>query len=127
MITQDKSRRKVSGGRYKKQIKKLRNKGSLPTHTKVGEQHFVSVRTRGGSGKFRLLQADIANVFDPVSKKYLKAKIETVIESPANRHYVRRNVITKGTIVRTDKGDARVLNRPGQESIINAILVKKSS
>lgn len=127
MITQDKSRRKVSGGRYKKQIKKLRNKGNLPTHTKVGKQHFVLVRKRGGSEKFRLLQADIANVFDPVSKKYLKAKIETVIESPANRHYVRRNVITKGTIIRTDKGDAKVLNRPGQENIINAILVKKIS
>ena len=124
---QDKSKRKISGGRYKKQIKKLRNKGSLPIYTKVGKEKIVVSRVKGGNKKFRLLNIDIANVFDPESKKYSKAKIESVVDSPANRHYIRRNIITKGTIIKTDKGNAKVLNRPGQESIINAILIKKTS
>lgn len=124
---QDKSRRKKSGGRYKKQIKKMRNKGNLPIHTKIGKEKVVTSRVKGGNKKFRLLNINMANVFDPVSKKYSKAKVESVVDSPANRHYIRRNIVTKGTIIKTDKGNAKVLNRPGQERVINAILIKKSS
>lgn len=125
MIIQNKSKRKPTGGRYKKQIKKIRNIGNHPTHTKVGKQKEKLVRIRGGTFKYRLLNAEIANVFDPVTRKYSKAKIETVVESPANRHYVRRNIITRGTVIKTDKGGARVTNRPGQEKVINAVLIKK--
>lgn len=127
MIIQDKSKRKISGGRYKKQIKKLRNKGNLPIHTKIGKQKVTKIRVKGGNKKFRLLNVDTANVFDSNTKKYMKARIESVVDNPANRHYIRRNIITKGTIIKTDKGDAKVINRPGQESIINAILIKKTS
>lgn len=127
MIIQDKSKKKKSGGRYKKQIKKIKNKGNLPTYTKIGKQKIVKIRVKGGNKKFRLLNTDTANIFDPDTKKYNKAKIESVVDSPANRHYIRRNIVTKGTIIKTDKGNAKVLNRPGQEKVINAILIKKSS
>lgn len=127
MIVQKRSRRKKSGGRYKKQIKKLRNKGNLPSFTKVGKKKIKKVRTRGGNIKLKLLNIDTANVYDPKTKKCFKARIESVLENPANRHYIRRNIITKGAIIKTDRGEARVLNRPGQESIINAILIKTSS
>ena len=53
----------------------------------------------------------------------MKAKIEIVTANPANRHYVRRNIMTKGTIIKTDKGDARVTSRPGQDGVINAVLI----
>ena len=125
MIIQDRSKRKLSGGRYKRQIKKIRNQGNQPTHTKVGEQKTKEIRVRGGNIKYRLLNSNIANVYDPETKTYSKAKIETVVDNPANRHYIRRNIITKGAKIKTDKGEAIVLNRPGQEKIINAILVKK--
>ncbi|MBS3163365.1 30S ribosomal protein S8e, partial [Candidatus Woesearchaeota archaeon] len=51
------------------------------------------------------------------------AKIKTILENPANRHYVRRNIITKGSVIDTDLGKARVTNKPGQEGAINAILI----
>jgi len=38
---------------------------------------------------------------------------------------VRRNIITKGAILQTDLGKVRVTNRPGQEGVINGILVEK--
>jgi len=48
-----------------------------------------------------------------------------VVSSEANRHFVRRNIITKGAIVRTEAGDAKITSRPGQEGAINAVLIKK--
>jgi len=58
------------------------------------------------------------------TKKYSKVKIKNVVENPANRHFVRRNILTKGTVVDTDKGKAKITNRPGQEGSINAVLVE---
>ena len=49
--------------------------------------------------------------------------LKTVLENPANRHYVRRNIITKGTIVDTEKGKAIITSKPGQEGCINAKLL----
>ena len=55
--------------------------------------------------------------------KIEKLKITAVVENPANRHFVRRNIITKGTVIETEKGKARITSRPGQEGVINAILI----
>ncbi|MBW3022802.1 30S ribosomal protein S8e, partial [Candidatus Woesearchaeota archaeon] len=55
---------------------------------------------------------------------YTKAKIKTVADSPANKHYVRRNIITKGAIVETDKGKAKITSRPGQDGTVNAVLIQ---
>ena len=59
-----------------------------------------------------------------VTKKYSKLKILNIIDNKANRHFVRRNIITKGAIIKTEKGNARVNSRPGQEGSINAVLVE---
>ena len=67
----------------------------------------------------------MANIADSKTNKFTKAKIETVLESPANRHFTRRNILVKGTIIQTDKGKARVTSRPGQDGVINAILIKE--
>lgn len=124
-IYKHRSKRKVSGGRYKAAYKKkLRETGRLPTLTKISKEKKKNLRGRGGSQKTILLSSDIANILDPKTKKYSKAKIESVVENPANRHFARRSIITKGTIVKTDKGNARITSRPGQEGTVNAILVK---
>jgi len=47
-----------------------------------------------------------------------------VLENPANRHFVRRNILTKGTIIETVKGKAKITGRPGQEGMVNAVLIK---
>ena len=57
-------------------------------------------------------------------KKYKRVKIETVIDNPANRNFIRRNILTKGTIVKTELGKARITNRPGQEAHVNAVLIQ---
>ena len=125
VITQRKSRRKPTGGRFQKsgRAKRRFEKGSAPMLTKLGTVKTRNVRTLGGARKERLLRSDVANVYDPKTKKYSKAKIKTILENEANRHYVRRNIMTKGTVIDTDKGKAKITSRPGQEGTINAVLV----
>ena len=125
-ITQFRARRKASGGRYIDfRKKRLRDAGRLPTLTNIGKRKLLTVRSMGGKIKNAVLDAEVANVYDPKAKKHMIAKIEIVVANPANRHYVRRNIITKGTIIKTDKGEARVTSRPGQEGTINAVLISK--
>ena len=57
--------------------------------------------------------------------KFKKVKVLTVKENPANRHFVRMNIITKGAIVETDDGLARVTSRPTRDGMVNAVLVAK--
>jgi small subunit ribosomal protein S8e len=62
---------------------------------------------------------------DPATNRVIKSKIKTVKENPANPHYVRMNIITKGAVIETDAGLARVTSRPGQHGVVNAVLIKK--
>src|SRR3989344_4123440 len=122
-ISQFRSKRKITSGRYKKLAKKLHHKGSPPALTKLDELNIKSQRTRGGHIKFRIHSHNIANVFNPKTKKYEKLKIITITENPANRHFVRRNIMTKGALIKTEKGIAKITSRPGQEGTINAVLI----
>jgi len=125
MITQARPKRKSSGARYHDhRKKKFYDAGSMPTLTKIGKTKIKTARVKGGILKVRVLLNDDANVYDPKTKKYEKVKIKTVVENPANRHFIRRNIITKGAVIDTDKGKARVTSRPGQEGTINAVLIK---
>ncbi len=83
-------------------------------------------RKHGGNEKARLLAVKQANVSD-ASGKATKVEILRVIKNPANVDYDRRGVITKGTIIQTPLGTARVTSRPGQDGIVNAILVPKET
>ncbi|MEM0231398.1 MAG: 30S ribosomal protein S8e [Candidatus Woesearchaeota archaeon] len=125
-IRQARPKRKLTGRRYVDYRKKrLSELGRAPALTKVDEeQKVVSIRGRGKNYKYKLLRASTANVLDPKTKKYSKVKIKTVIESPANIYYVRRNIIVRGTVIETELGKARVTSRPGQDGIINAVLIK---
>jgi small subunit ribosomal protein S8e len=124
-VNQRESKRKPSGGLLKRihRRKTKANLGRAPSHTKVGEIRLEMARIRNGSLKTRLHQSNIANLLDPKTKKYTKAKITSVADNPASRHFVRQNVITKGAIIETEKGKARVTSRPGQHGAINAVLV----
>ncbi|MEM2121441.1 MAG: 30S ribosomal protein S8e [Candidatus Woesearchaeota archaeon] len=124
-ISQFRSRKKPSGGTYKQLRKKRKmDLGREPAYTKVGPQKIKPIRTRGGNLKLRMLNAAYANVLDE-NKKCQKVKIRTVLETPANRHYARRNIITKGTIIDTEIGKAKVTSRPGQDGTVNAILIER--
>jgi small subunit ribosomal protein S8e len=124
MITQSRPKRKISGGRYKNcNAKKLYHKGNLPTLSKLGEVKNKTEIARGNNVKVKVISTNVANVYDSKQKKYIKAKIKTITECPANRHYVRRNIMTKGAIIDTDLGKAKITSRPGQSGVINAILM----
>ena len=70
-----------------------------------------------------MLEAEKANVIGADGKGKV-VKILSVKENSANIHFVRMNVITKGAIIETEAGLAKVTSRPGQDGIINAKLIK---
>ena len=121
----DQHKRKDSGGRKIANRKKRRyEKGFFPAETALGKQKSRIIRKHGGNEKIRLLSVNQANISD-ASGKTTKVEIVRVIKNPANVDYDRRGVITKGTIIATSLGTARITSRPGQDGIVNAIIVAK--
>ena len=119
------SRRKTTGGRIRFARKKRKYELGRPFgETKTGSIKKKTIRTRGGNKKIRLLQVEYANIVDPKTNTSTRVSIDDITGNPANRNYARRKMITKGAIIKTPKGSARVTSRPGQEGIVNAILVE---
>ena len=112
-LSQHKSKRSSTGAKYLDHRKKTKaESGKLPTLTKIGKFKLKIERTLGGNEKTRLMTVDDVNLLvDKKAKKFVKTKITEVSENPANRHYTRRNIITKGTIIATEKGKAIVTSR----------------
>ena len=125
VIWQAKRKRKVSGSKYKKfRDKRKRELGRNPTNTKVSEKmKVVKIRTQGANEKLRILRTNVVNVLDPKTKKYQKISIKKILENQANRHFARRGIVTKGAVIETEIGKAKVTNKPGQEGTINAVLI----
>ncbi|AAY80134.1 30S ribosomal protein S8e [Sulfolobus acidocaldarius] len=119
--------RKITGGQKgKNRDKRKYELGSPPTETKISDKDIKEKdRVAGGNFKLRLRYASYANVYDPQSKTAKKVKIISVLESPANREYARRGIIVKGTLIQTELGKAKVTSRPGQDGIINALLLRE--
>ncbi len=123
--------KKPSGGK-KRRHQKVKRKywmGRFPTETRLGtgaREVRRLIRVRGGNYKVRLKVALYANVVDPETRRAFKVRILRVLETPSNPHYARRGIITKGTIIETELGKARVTSRPGQDGVLNAVLVEKS-
>ncbi|MFP4189818.1 MAG: 30S ribosomal protein S8e [Candidatus Woesearchaeota archaeon] len=125
VVSHYKSKRAPSGAMYKKaRGRRLAELGRTPSLTRIGEQKTKVVRTRGGNTKKRLLSGDTANVYNPKSKKHEIIKILNVVESPADINYVRRNIMVKGTILQTENGKAKITNSPGQDGMINAVMLE---
>ena len=123
----DLHKRKRSGGRRKVfRGKRAYEMGSDPSETVLGEPRIVPKRGRGGLIKLSALATKFANVTDPSTGKTEKTEIKGVVRNPANVDYQRRGVITKGAILETPLGQARVTSRPGQHGVVNAILVQKT-
>jgi len=122
------SKRKPTGGKYHHaKPKKKMHVGRAPALTRVADKTKVrKVKALGNTSKLRTLSASECNVYDAKKKKTIKAKIEDVMLNPANRHYVRMDVITHGAILKTDLGFVKVTNRPGQEGIVNGVFTEYS-
>ncbi len=123
-IVQRRSKRKVSGGLYQGSRKKRKYElGREPAYTKVGEKSISSIKKKGGKIKTFLLSCNSVNLVDK-SGKHSKAQIKTIVENSSNRNFVRRNILTKGAIVDTDKGKAKITSRPGQGNSLDAVLIE---
>lgn len=116
--------RKNTGGKIQIARKKRKYElGRDATHTRIGEESTRIVRTKGGNKKIRLSAMSFVNVNDKETTK--KVKILEVVTNPANPDLARRKVVTKGAIVKTEIGEARITSRPTQDGIANAVLLKK--
>lgn len=116
------SRRTKSGARLKKHHEKRKAELGRPeAQTIIGEPRVKEIRTRGGNLKYRALRLDYCNLSDPNTGKAEKVRILDVESNPANKEYTRRKVMTKGALIRTEKGYAIITNRPGQEGFIAAV------
>ncbi|MCX6682647.1 MAG: 30S ribosomal protein S8e [Methanoregula sp.] len=125
MLWQGISVRKVTGGRISPAKGKRRTEiGLAPADTHIGEDKRKIERTTGANEKVRALRALYANVTNASNGDTKKAKIEKVEENGANPNYVRRNLLTKGAIIKTEIGRARIVSRPGQDGVINAVLLE---
>lgn len=121
----DLGKRKPTGG--KKRFYRGRRKferGGYPAETAVGEEYRVMRRVRGGNIKPLLYASERVQVSDERSGKTQTVKVLKVVSNPANIDYNRRRIITKGAMVETEIGMARITSRPGQDGLLNASLVE---
>ncbi|OYT31305.1 30S ribosomal protein S8e [Candidatus Woesearchaeota archaeon] len=124
IVQKGRLKRKPSGGRYRQARSKRKYEiGRAPAHTKIGEQKIKTIRTKGGGKKTKVFGVKFANVLNPKDKKFYKVEIQGVVECPANRHFIRRNIVVKGAVISTKLGNAKVTSRPGQSGTVNAVLV----
>lgn len=123
-VVQGRAKRSFRGSRYKKSRGNRKHElGRSPSLTGLAKKRVTKVKTMGGHSKLRLLSEEVVNVVDPKTKKSKKVKIKTITESPADRHFVRRNIMTKGAVIETELGKAKITSRPGQDAVINAVLI----
>jgi len=98
--------------------------GRIPSDTTIGERKIKKIGVRGGNKKVRLTAEKYANVI--IDKKPIRCEILSVADNPANKDFTRRNIITRGAILKakTPEGkeiQIRVTSRPGQDGLLNAI------
>ncbi|MBN2230843.1 MAG: 30S ribosomal protein S8e [Candidatus Thorarchaeota archaeon] len=118
------SNRTNTGARLRRfKSKRKYEMGRTPTETLVGETKRRRIDSKGRSKKNPALRVQYVNVTDPSKNTTSRAEIQDVEMNPANMDYQRRKVITRGTIIKTSKGRAKVTSRPGQDGIMNAILI----
>lgn len=119
-------KKKPSGGRKRAYRRKRKfEQGSSPAETTLGEPKRKNKKGRGRTAKIKILAGKYAIVTNQKSGKTEKAEIMRVVRNPVNIDYDRRGVITKGAVIETSLGLARVTSRPGQDGMINAVLVSE--
>jgi small subunit ribosomal protein S8e len=126
-LWQGKPQRNKSGRRIRYARGKRRFEiGRETNFATIGPTTIKKNRVRGNQYKFSTKTVNIAYVVDLETKKTQKTEINSVIDNPANINYIRRNIITKGAVIETPLGKAKVTSRPGQVGMVNAVLLKKN-
>ena len=122
------SRRKSSGGRLKRPSsyrgKRRTEISSEKQFTRIGDTSRKVYRKRSGSQSVRVLFDTTINVADKKTGKVIQATLQSVSENAADPNFVRRNIMTKGAVVETDKGPVRITSRPGSHGVLNGVLLE---
>jgi len=116
---------KITGGRrVPLRIRRKYEIDRYPNEPINGAQVTITRRVRGDNKKTALKSIDFVNLATGEAK-VKKSKIIKVLENATNNDYKRRGIITKGAILETAEGKCRVVSKPGQNGIVNAILLKE--
>jgi len=123
--SQARSKRKYTSKKYRHFRKKRKRELERPRiDTVIGSVHKLKKqRTMGGNEKTKLFSTNYINVTDPSNNKTSKVKILRFESNAASKDLNRRHILTKGAIVETELGNAKVTSRPGQHGILNGILI----
>ena len=118
------SKRKYTGKKYKHFRKKRKRELDRPTiDTVIGEDKKKKQRTLGGNTKTRLFSTNYINITDPNTNKTSKVRILGFESNAASKDLNRRHILTKGAVVETELGNARVTSRPGQHGTLDGVLI----
>ena len=116
---------KITGGRrIPLRVRRKYEMDRYPNEPTNGAQVTVTRRVRGNNKKTALKTIDFINLAIGEAK-VKKVKIIKVLDNATNNDYKRRGIITKGAILETQEGKCRVISKPGQNGIVNAILLKE--
>ena len=114
---------KITGGRRSPlRSRRKYEMNRFPNEALLGEPVMVTRKVRGKNIKAALKTINFVNL--AIDSNVKKVKILKVLENATNNDYQRRGVISKGAILETAEGKCRVISRPGQHGVVNAILVK---
>ena len=114
---------KITGGR--RHVLRSRRKYEIdrfPNEALIGDQITITRKVRGKNTKAAIKTIDSVNL--ALDSKIKRVKIIKVLENATNNDYQRRGVISKGAILETAEGKCRVMSRPGQHGVVNAVLIK---
>jgi len=126
VIWHGESGRKPTGGKIQLARKKRKYElGGEVTYPKIGEEQRFIIRTKGGGEKIKLASLSFVNVLDVKNKTAKKVKILDVVTNPANPDLARRKIVTRGAIVNTELGKAKITSRPTQHGVANAVLLEQ--
>jgi len=114
---------KITGGRrHPLRSRRKYEIDRFPTETLTGEQITVTRKVRGKNLKTGIRTTNFINL--TIDSKIKRVKIIRVLENATNNDYQRRGVISKGAILETEGGKCKVVSRPGQHGVVNAISIK---
>ena len=114
---------KITGGRRRPLRSRRKYEiDRFSTETLTGEQITVTRKVRGKNLKTGIKTTNFVNL--TIDSKIKRVKIIRVLENATNNDYQRRGVISKGAILETEVGKCKVVSRPGQHGVVNAISIK---
>ena len=116
---------KITGGRrHPLRVRRKYEIDRYPNEALTAAQVTITRKVRGKNNKTALKTIDFVNLAAE-GAKVKKTKILKVLENATNNDYNRRGIITKGAILETQEGKCRVVSKPGQTGIVNAVLLKE--